>query len=122
MQVTPIDSTSISVAGRTLSAGQVDQLLQDLAEARDALSPDIPRAMRNVASSVFVQHDPDFQIGVLPGGSIAMGLRHRGQGWFLFSLGIKEAALLRDFLLKETAGIAAFGYIEAIKRGPHGPH
>lgn len=107
MKVTPFDATSLTVGGQRLTTAQVDQLIHDLAMARNDLAPQVPIDMRRLGGNVVQQHDPDIQVILNAERDILMGIRHRGLGWFVFTLSPGHAARLRDYLAKRTGGIPA---------------
>jgi hypothetical protein len=122
MKVVPIDSTSLSVGGRRLNARQVDQLIHDLALARERIAPPIAGDIRKLAGNVVVHHEPAFQVSTDKLGQVTLCFRHAGLGWFVFSLGLAHAAGLRDFLAQRTKGVAGVGDIANQPAGPHGAH
>ena len=122
MEVIAIDTTSLSVAGHRLDAGQVDQLIHDLAMARNGLLPEVPLDLRKVSGNVVQQHDPEFQVALTPDNTLLFGVRHRGLGWCVFTLRLEAAARLRDFIAKRTGGIEGVGNIDELHAGPHGAH
>lgn len=122
MKVVPIDSTSLSVAGQRLDARAVDQLIHDLALARNELLPEIPLDLRQVTVNVVQQADPEFQVATTPEHTLLFSIRHRGLGWCVFTLQLDAAARLRDFIAKRTVGIEGVGNIDDLAAGPHGAH
>ena|SRR5258706_15727100 len=92
---------TLSLPAATLTTQQVDQLIEQLAETRNRMSPPVPLDA-DMERAGLIQIDPSLLMGQVTDGTIRLGLRHGGLGWCVFDLSRANAATLRDFLAKRT--------------------
>lgn len=95
------DDGTLSLPAQTLTAQQLDELLQALAKARSQMIPAVPDAfVPTMDSSPITQPSPAARMFRTGGGEVTLCLRHRGFGWLLFlfepSEAMEFAAWFRD--------------------------
>lgn len=95
---------TLSLPAMRLTTAEVEQLIHDLAQLRNHMTPEVPQDMRELTGAV-IQHNPHVSIGNRDDGSVVMGIRHRGLGWTIFTLDLRSAASIRDALVKRTNGV-----------------
>lgn len=105
---------TLSLPAMTLATAQVDELLHDLALARNQMQPEVPQDLHEL-EYVVSQHNPHVTVERLEGGLIRMGIRHRGMGWCVFTFDMHTAATVRNFLDKRVHG--AGGLDDTSSRG-----
>jgi hypothetical protein len=89
---------SLTLHRATIDTQQLDQLIHDLALIRAKMQPPIP-AMCAEQTNAPIQTAPQIEVSASTEG-ITLALRHFGFGWCIFTLPLKQAAFLRDALIK----------------------
>jgi len=84
----------------TFSAAELEQLIGDLARAREMMSPGVPRDPEPGADGeAHAQADPRFMVSEAPDrGGVLLRLRDPGTGWRAYGLAYSEAGRLAMLL------------------------
>ncbi|MDW5443190.1 hypothetical protein [Polaromonas sp. SM01] len=101
--MTPNTDGTLTVLGAQLTTRQVEELMHQLAQARNLMQP--PVQMEVTADMpVLVQHDADFAISQTqtPERHVSLGLRHLGFGWIFFTLSRERAKFIGESLLQRS--------------------
>ena len=122
MRIERLDDATLSVGGEAMDARAVDQLIHDLAVARNAMQPQVPVELRDVATPIVEHHNPDIHLSATADGTLFFGVRHCGLGWCVFTLSRDRAATVRDAIARRTADIPARPGLDDHIPRQHGPH
>ena len=99
--MTPNADGTLTVHGKQLSTRQVEELMHQLAQARNLMQPPV-QAEVSADMPVLVQDDADFAIARAPSGKVSLGLRHLGFGWVFFTLAPDRAKFIGDSLVQRS--------------------
>ena len=83
----------------TLSAAELDQLIEAATQRRATLSP--PVAATNPQGEIQAIVDPKWYLTSTPGGTL-LQIRHPGHGWLNFHIPTLSRAFLLSFLLQQA--------------------
>lgn len=101
--MTPNTDGTLTVLGQQLNTRQVEDLLYQLAQARNQMQPPVqPEVTTDMP--VLVQHDADFAVAQTqtPERHVSMGLRHLGFGWIFFTFSRDRAKFIGESLLQRS--------------------
>ena len=101
----PNTDGSLTVLGQQLSTRQVEELMQQLAQARNQMQPPVQPEV-NTDIPVMVQHDADFAVAQTQTVErhVSFGLRHLGFGWIFFTFSRDRAKFIGEALLARAKG------------------
>jgi len=108
VSVTAHDDGTLSVSADRLTAPDLDDLLQVLAEARGRMVPPVPIDIEDVVradGSITSVREPDIALSRSADGHIVLCLRHQGFGWFAFELPDRQATFIHGAIGKRLAGV-----------------
>lgn len=103
--MTPNTDGTLTVLGQQLSTRQVEELMHQLAQARNQMQPPVQEEV-TADMPVLVQHDADFAVAQTqtPERHVSFGLRHLGFGWIFFTFSRERAKFIGEALLQRAKG------------------
>ena len=103
--MTPNTDGTLTVHGQQLTTRQVEELMHQLAQARNQMQPPVQTEI-TADTPVLVQHDADFGIAQTPAPDryVSLGLRHLGFGWIFFTFSRDRAKFIGEALLQRSKG------------------
>lgn len=92
---------TLSLPAMTLTAQQLDELLQELAKARARMQPPVAESFDKPSPDdrATTMASPAMRMFRTAGGEISLCVRHRGFGWLVFMFEQSEARELAAWLL-----------------------
>lgn len=89
----------LELAGQTLSATDVAQLIAQLAQARAQMTPSVPMTLAQTPDDTPLTFctSPSIAMSVTAQSAVRMTLRHDGHGWLSFEFDNSQAAWLRQW-------------------------
>lgn len=89
------------VLDKECDAGELEELIRNLALARAAMSPAVPDEPP-IDGDALVEENALFRIRTLANGGLRVYLRSEGIGWIAFSVDAEARERLADFLGKKV--------------------
>jgi hypothetical protein len=102
--MTPNADGTLTVLGKQLTTREVEQLIHDLAQARNLMQPPVQMDVAALEGPVLAQHDADFAIAQTADRKVSFGLRNLGYGWVFFTFSPDRAAYIGNALLQRSQG------------------
>lgn len=122
MELERLPDGRLRVPGGLLTTAEVEQLMHDLALARNEMQPEVPLAFKDAGPLLVTMNEPHMQVSRNAVGDITLALRHRGFGWVVFFMKPRQAAFLRDALDKRVRGIPVDLAAEDLPQGGDTKH